>query len=856
MTHQWKRLAAVSLTAAVAATLLYALPARHTQTIGEGPRLGPGGYFDLRRLTNSQINPDKQRAAGRRAAQLHLEAREARMQRGDPAWEFLGPVNIGGRVLDIAVDPVLDDTLFAAAASGGVWRSDDAGNEFYSVWPAQNEQPIGALAMSSTGVLYAGTGESGPGGGSPTFGNGGVYKSTDRGTTWTNIGLASSERISRVAIDPGNESRIFVAATGPLYSSGGERGLYRSIDSGATWDLVLPGDNDTTGASDILIDPNAPDRMFAVMWDHIREPARRRYGGEGSGIFRSVDGGDTWTRLAGGLPGIDPDIGRIAIGMAPSNGNRLYAIYLNTIGFFTGMYTSADAGETWTLMPANTDVSNSQSVFGWWFSRIWVDPVDENNVFVAGVPLVRSDDAGATWVPDFSLHVDHHALAWDSKVPGRVYSGNDGGVYRSDMNGLPDTWTFASVQPFTQFYTVEVDERAPERIMGGTQDNRCLRNFAMGAPADFNVWACGDGLEMLINPLDGDLLYGCSQYGNCVRSLDGGETNVPIGATTSSRRGWQTPLIFDPNDPSVMYYAGDQVNRSTDGGDTWTAISSDLTGGDPFPSPIDIYPYGTVTALAVARTNPNKIYAGTDDGRIWFTDDLGVTWTQSTDSGLPDRWVTDIVVDEFDAEMAYVSFSGFKYDDNTPYVLRTTNGGLGWFNITGTLPQAPVNTLVLRGNGDLYAGTDQGVFWTDTGGFIWQSLSGFSLPNVPVTDLRLHEPSRSLLAATFGRGLYRIPVPNIDFDGDGAFNTQDNCLETPNADQVDADGDGYGNLCDADFNNDCVVNVVDLGLMREAFFSSNANIDLNSDGVVNVVDLGLLRQLFFQAPGPSGLTAV
>jgi photosystem II stability/assembly factor-like uncharacterized protein len=415
---------------------------------------------------------------------------------------------------------------------------------------------------------------------------------------------------------------------------------------------------------------------------------------------------------------------------------------------------------------------------------------------------------------------------------------------------------FADVQPFTQFYTVEVDEQLPERIMGGTQDNRCLRNFAAGVISDWNNWACGDGLEMLTNPLDSNLLYACSQYGFCVRSLDGGESTVNIGETTSSRRGWQTPLVFDPNTPSVMYYAGDQVNRSVDGGDTWSVISPDLTGGDPFPTPIDIYPYGTVSALVVAKSNPNKIYVGTDDGRLWFTNDLGVTWTQSSDPSLPDRWVTDLAVNTTNAEVAYVTYSGFKYDDHAPYVLKTTDGGINWTDITTDLPQAPINTIELRLNGDLYVGTDVGVFESSDGGASWRSFSGFSLPNVPVTDLRLHEPSRKLYASTFGRGLYRIGLNSIDFDGDGVLNVVDNCTETPNANQIDADADGYGNLCDADFNNDCAVNAQDLGLMRLAFFSSDATVDLNSDGVVNFLDLGLLRQLFFGAPGPSGVTNV
>ncbi|MFK8015385.1 MAG: glycosyl hydrolase [Gammaproteobacteria bacterium] len=815
-----------------------------------GPKLAPGGYMTKRRLVGSELSPLQIASATRQATAM----RTAEASRGDPAWIFQGPVNIGGRVLDIAVDPVLDDTLYAASASGGVWRSDDAGDTFSSIWPNANAQPIGALAIDSNAVMYAGTGESGPGGGSPTYGNKGVFKSTDRGATWTNVGLEASERISRLVIDPNDEQRVFVAATGPLYAPGGERGVYRSTDAGATWQQVLAGDNLTTGASDVHVDPNDSQRVYAVMWDHLREPSLRRYGGVGSGIYRSLDGGDTWVRLSNGLPPADPDIGRIALGVSPSNADRLYATYLNTIGLYTAFFTSVDGGGSWTQLPFDQNLANSQNVFGWWFARLWVDPQVETRVFSAGITLLLSDDAGASWSVDNTLHADQHALAWDPKAPGRVYVGNDGGVYRSELDGAFNSWTFATVQPFTQFYTMDVDEQIPERLVGGTQDNRCLRSFSAGNSDDWNMWGCGDGLENLVNPTDSLLLYGCSQYGNCLRSFDAGESAQPIGVTTSSRRNWLTPLVFDPRNPGIMYYAGDQVNRSVDGGASWTVISPDLTGGDPNPSPVDIYPYGTITTLAVAPANPDKIYVGTDDARIWVTDNQGANWVQSTDPGLPDRWVTKIVVSDTDAARAYVSYSGFRNDDHTPYLFRTVDGGVSWIDITSNLPAAPINTLALRADGSLFVGSDVGVYVSEDDGASWRSFGG-NLPQVPINDLRIHEPTRKLYAATFGRGIYQIGLGSIDFDGDGVLNINDNCTDRTNPLQEDGDGDLYGNACDADFNNDCQINVVDLGLMRAAFFQSDAVIDLNSDGIVNVGDLGLLRQNFFGDVGPSGLTA-
>ncbi|MFK8016376.1 MAG: glycosyl hydrolase [Gammaproteobacteria bacterium] len=818
-----------------------------------GPDLAPGDWVLARRFAGSELSQARLRTIDSDYLALRATTAQRAPRAAASAWSFLGPVNIGGRVLDIAVDPQLPDTLFIASASGGVWKSTDAGDTFDSAWPAANAQAIGALAITSGGLLYAGTGESGPGGGSPTFGNQGVFRSADRGASWTNIGLTLSDRISRVVIDPNNEQRLFVAATGPVYAPGGERGVFRSVDGGDSWQLVLPGANATTGASDVYIDPVNPDRVYAVLWDHLRQPSLRRYGGVGSGLFRSLDGGDTWTRLASGLPGAAPDVGRIALGVAPTNPDRLYATYSDDLGFFTTFYVSVNGGDTWVARPFSQDLADSQGRGAYWYARLWIDPMDETRVFSAGVPLLRSSDAGMNWTVDFSVHVDHHAMAWDSKTPGRVYLGNDGGVYRSENNGT-DGWVFGSVQPFTQFYAMDVSESNPQRVLGGTQDNRCVRSYSQSNPDDWNQWGfCGDGLEQLVNPLDDNVIYGCSQYGNCLRSINGGETVFQLGSTAQLRRNWQTPLAFDPSDPSVMYYAGERVNRSVDGGGSWATISSDLTGGDPFPTPIDYYPFGTITTLAAAKSDPNTIYVGTDDSRLWVTQDLGQSWTQSTGSNLPQRWVTKVLVDPVDASVAYAAYSGFRNGDDTPYIFKTIDAGFTWTDITGDLPGAPINSLALTQSGTLIAGSDIGVFATIDGGTSW-NVVGQDLPQVPVFDLRMHEPSATLFAATFGRGIWSVPLVAEDSDADGVTNAIDNCSEFANPAQVDSDGDNYGNGCDADFNNDCQVNIIDLGEFRQGFFGPDLEFDLTGDGAVNAADLGRLRLLFFQPVGPSGLS--
>ncbi len=319
--------------------------------------------------------------------------------------------------MDIAVDPVAADTIYIAAATGGVWKSKDKGSHFSAIWPATNPQSMGALAISPNGTLFAGTGEANPGGGSITYGGSGIYRSSDGGKTWQLVGLTNSGAIGRIAIDPTNPQRIFAAVAGQLYNHGGERGVYESTDGGSNWTQVLAGDNDTTGAVDLAIDPTNPNRIFTAMWDHLREPDLRTYGGVGSGVYRSTDGGAHWLRLTSGLPAVSPTIGRIGIALATSNPQQLYAIVNQTNGFFQGFYRSTDGGDTWTKLPNNSTLSGAQSSYGWWFGRLWVDPLDQAHVFAAGVYLCESKNSGSTFTGAFSPHADHHAMAWDLKVP-------------------------------------------------------------------------------------------------------------------------------------------------------------------------------------------------------------------------------------------------------------------------------------------------------------------------------------------------------------------------------------------------------------------------------------------------------
>lgn len=719
---------------------------------GEASEMPPEDWFITQRVTHGGIPAGAMERAGAQAAALASETERSEPRLAAARWRFVGPTNIGGRVVDIAVDPVAADTIYIAAATGGVWKSTDKGARFNSIWPAENPQSIGALVITSNGTLFAGTGEANPGGGSITYPGGGIYRSTDGGANWQNVDLPNSHTIGRLAVDPTNPQHVFAAVTGDLYNPGGERGVYKSTDSGSTWTQVLAGDNGTTGAVDLAIDPTNPNRVFAAMWDHLREPDLRTYGGLGSGVFRSTDGGSNWQRLTNGLPASGPNIGRIGIALAPSNPQRLYVIVNQTNGFFQGFYRSDTGGDSWTMLPNDGNLSGAQSSYGWWFGRVWVDPLDQAHIFGAGVYLCESSNGGSSFTAQFSPHADHHAMAWDSKVINRVYLGNDGGVYRSDVNGSNDRWTFGVRQPFTQFYSVDVSEQDDTRLVGGAQDNGANRSYP---GSGWNSYIGGDGEETLIDPVNQDRVYGCYQYGACSRSTDGGNSNIDFTfSTVSSRRNWFTPLQFNPDDPAVIYYAGDRVNRSTDYGVHWSVISPDLTGG---PGRDPNYPFGTCTTLAGSKTDPSRILAGTDDGRVWFTTNNGVNWTQVTDSDLPGTWVTRVMVDPANAQVNYATFSGFRAGVEQPYVLKTIDGGTTWTNISGNLPQAPVNDIVVLSS-TLYVGTDVGVFRSTNGGRTWRT-AGRSLPSVPVTDLEYRVASNTLYAATFGRGMYMLVLP-------------------------------------------------------------------------------------------------
>jgi hypothetical protein len=731
-----------------------------------GARPVPGDAALLRTAGKNATVPTGAFAAARTKA-LGLPVLGA-----DRDWQLHGPTNVGGRILDVVVDPTRDDSIFVGTATGGVWHSGDAGKTFTSVWPDDLVQTIGALAIAPDGTLYAGTGEAGPGGGSLTYGGTGVYRSRDLGATWQAIGLETTERIGRVVVDPADPQRIWVAANGPLFSEGGDRGLFLSTNGGDSWTKVLAGSTPTAGAVDVALDPDDSGTVYTTMWDRIRRPGNRDYTGGGSALYRSTDAGATWAPIGTSFfgPGVTT-VGRL--GVAVATGGIVYVLSSTVDGLTGGFYVSTDGGDTFVPKSFDDALVTGGFVYAWWFGRVYVDPKSPTHVYATGVNLSESKDGGATFSAPGGFHADQHGMAWDPKVADRVYLGNDGGLYRSDDNGK--AWEHGEYMPWNQLFSIDVSQQTPERITGGLQDNGGNRSWdADGdtSPAGWNDITGGDGTELRINPENEDIVYGCSQYGACAVSTNGGNSMSAFDTQiVGDRKNWLTPIEFDPSNPAIVYTASSIVHRSTDNGANWDVISPDLTDGEQGSTETNplFRNYDTVSTIAVTNPDTGFLLVGTDDGHLWYSHDnaanAATSWKESTDADLPDQYVTSVAIDPLKTSIAYAAFSGFRGGESAATVFRSVDKGVTWDDISGDLPSAPVGKVLPVGD-DLIVATDVGVFITkDVGhglGGSWLRL-GSGLPMTPVWDLAYQAKTNTVYAASFGRGAYTLPLTGLAF---------------------------------------------------------------------------------------------
>ena len=668
-------------------------------------------------------------------------------------WEFVGPLNTGGRITDVAIAPDNDDHLYVATATGGIFRSYDRGANWTPIFDDEAKLSIGdiAIAPSNPQRIYAGTGEANGSATDGAFFGDGIYRSDNAGDTWSNIGLPESNHIGRIVVDPVDPDRVFVAATGQLYGTNSERGIYRTLNGGGSWEQVLFV-TDSTAAIDVAMNVANTNILYAAMWERTRKPWERDYAGVTSTIHRSMDGGTTWAQLgeSNGLPAPNIHTGRIGIAVSESDPSTVYARYTTNeiTNKFDGLYKSTDNGNNWTLVTPAGALSGIDANFGWYFGNLRVNPTNSSEVYIVGLEIAKSTDSGVSWQTLQGMHVDHHALEFSRTNSDFMLAGNDGGAYISNDGG--NSWSKFLNLPITQFYNIEVDRTQPERLYGGTQDNNTIRTVTGGASDWNSIWG-GDGFHVNVDPVDNSYIYVESQYGNLGRSTDGGDSfnYATNGISGSDRNNWNTPVIISPFDHEILYYGTNRLYTSNKASN-WTVISPDLTDGVHSSGSLA---FGTLTAIASSYNNLDVIYTGSDDGNVNVTFDGGTTWTDIS-TGLPDQYITSIAMVPNDDMIAYVTVSGFKYLEYTPHVFKTTDGGENWTDISSNLPNLPVNDIIAYPEKEiLFVATDLNVWFSINDGASWDIL-GNGLPLTVVMDLKFHEPSQTLYAGTFGRGMF------------------------------------------------------------------------------------------------------
>jgi photosystem II stability/assembly factor-like uncharacterized protein len=712
---------------------------------------------------------------------------EARAQEGSPiseralqdlGWRAIGPATVGGRVTStagVAGDP---STFYVASASGGLYRTTNGGNTFESIFTDQPVLSIGAVtvAPSNADVVYVGTGEGDPRN-TVSFGNG-VYRSTDGGETWTHLGLDNSERIAEIKVHPDNPDVVFVAAMGHEWGENEQRGLFRSTDGGETWEKVLYV-NDRTGASDVAFDPGNPDIMYAGMYEYMRKPWRFDSGGEGSGLYRSADGGETWTELTAKAPqnGLPSGLlGRVGIAVAPSNPYVVYAMIESEAN--GELWRSDDRGKTWRMVSDNPEINDRP----FYFTDPRVDPSDPDRIYALSGPLMLSTDGGESFERIAEgVHGDFQAMWIDPLNPSRVLVGSDGGIFAS--SDRTENFEFLNQMVLAQAYHVSVDMREPYYVCGGLQDN----GVWCGPHEKYNTSGIqnrdwyringGDGYYAEIDPRDWTRIFTNSHYGEVKRfdAESGERQNIkpyPVSLRGSAagdhpyRFNWNSPVHMSPNNPDVVYFGSNVLFKTTDGGSSWTEISPDLTKDEPgkqrssggiTTDNTSAEYHNAILSISESPVDSTVIWVGTDDGNLQVTRNGGESWTNVVENvpNVPDHtWIPDVDASNHQAGTAYVVFDRHRQDDFTPRVYRTDDYGETWTDITANL-SGPNYPHVIKDDPEnpqvLYLGTELGAFVSFNRGQTWVSLQR-DLPPVAVRDIAVHPRENDMILATHGSG--------------------------------------------------------------------------------------------------------
>jgi photosystem II stability/assembly factor-like uncharacterized protein len=692
---------------------------------------------------------------------------------GSFKWRSVGPALTSGRIADIAVNPDNHSEFYVAAAAGGVWKTTNAGTTFTPIFDNYGSYSIGALAMdpNNSNVIWVGTGENNNQR-SVSYGDG-IYKSIDGGKSFKNLGLKNSEHIGMIAIDPRNSDVVYVASVGPLWSAGGDRGLYKTTDGGENWELVLEI-SENTGINEVHMDPRNPDVLYATAHQRRRRQWTYLGGGPESGIYKSTDAGATWEKINKGLP--SGDKGRIGLDISPANPEVIYAI-VEAKGGQGGFYKSTNRGATW-------EKQSSHSTSGNYYQEIVADPVEVDRVYSLNTFTVVTTDGGKTFnnLGEKSKHWDNHAMWINPNNNKHILQGCDGGVYESFDQG--QNWKFFTNLPVTQFYKVSVDNDEPfYNIMGGTQDNYSLLGPSQTVSqhgivsSDWIVTQGGDGFESVADPSNPNIIYSQSQNGGLVRfDKQSGETvsiqPKPREGESAYNFNWDSPLMVSPHDPKTIYYAANKLFRSRDRGDSWEVISDELDQDidrNLLPVMGKVWPmdavakngstsrYGAGVSLDESRLVEGLIYVGSDDGQISITEDNGRSWIQVNEfPGVPaNTYVYDLVASKHDENVVYAAFNNHKSGDFTPYIYKSADKGRTWTSISNNLPEGAIYAIE-QDHVDpniLFVGTEYGVHVSVNDGQTWTALKS-GLPTANVRDMMIQERENDLVVATFGRGFY------------------------------------------------------------------------------------------------------
>lgn len=693
----------------------------------------------------------------------------------------IGPAFMSGRIADIVIVPDDPATWYVAVGSGGVWKTENAGTTWASLFDGQGSYSIGALGAdpSDPNRIWVGTGENN-GGRHLGFGDG-VYKSDDGGSTWQKKGLEASEHISKIIVHPEDSNTIWVASQGPLWSPGGERGVFKSTDGGETWVNTLSS-GEYTGATDLVIDPRNPDRLYAAMWQHHRTVATYIGGGPESGLWKSEDGGETWSELKTGLP--EGNMGKIGLAISPIEPDVLYAAIELDLRK-GGLWKSVNRGASWEKMSEAVSAGTGPH----YYQELYASPHDFDRIYLVSNTTQISNDGGVTWsdLNNENKHVDDHAIAFRPDDPEYILFGSDGGLYESYDH--TKTWRFIDNLPITQFYKVAVDDAEPFYfVYGGTQDNN-----SQGGPSrtdnrhgirnsDWFITLWGDGHQSATEPGNPDIMYAQWQQGNLTRvDRTTGEfvyiKPQPQPGDAIERWNWDAPIFVSQHEPTRLYFASQRLWRSDDRGDSWTAVSGDLTRDEnrmrlpvqgrqwSWEAGWDIYAmsqYNTITSIGESPLNEDLMYVGTDDGLIQVSEDGGDNWRRIEVGrlpGVPDTaFVNDIRADLFDENTVYIALDNHKYGDYKPYLLKSTDRGRKWRDITGDLEERNLVWRLVQDHENpnlLFTATEFGLFFTLDGGQKWVKLTG-DAPTISFRDVTIQRRENDLVAASFGRGFFIV----------------------------------------------------------------------------------------------------